>query len=128
MNRESQIEIRAINFLLKSYRTPKCSQMPYNANIRYVAYFCDVPCRVICIILDQCFNLININDCWPTSMFSVFQIKISSFNTVVSVMAPSSQTVHSVLNIALFCSFYFSGIKVHKMMKMRPPHHLHFHF
>lgn len=52
----------------------------YNVH-RYLEYHCDVPCCVTRIIFSQRFNLVFITDCKPTGRFSIFQIKIPTFES-----------------------------------------------
>lgn len=100
----------------------KSLQIPYNS---YVEYYCDVPCRATCIIFNQPFYLVFINDCLPPwssrSIFFLLFLNIAHHTqTVLSATAPSPQTAHFC---CLYSVFFFSIFTFNvKKFKIYNPH------
>lgn len=88
----------------------------YNAHIRYLEYHCDVPCCVTSIIFSQRFNLVFITDCKPTGRFSIFQIKIPTFESnelltknTISYGTISINGTHHFCCLNSVCFFFFEN-------------------
>lgn len=128
---ESQIEMRSINFLpLKLMTLNIVTIHVSNSHDRYTDYLCNVPCRVMWIILYHCFDLVSSTACL-TKSYRVFRSNILLLNVAIhlqhSHLWHNRHKRHIWYFRCLHIAIPFHGIKEHQMRKIDRSF-LHFNF